>query len=56
VIKDNTTRLVNIRNQDTMTKILDMVPDLLDRFKEKKEEKVTEEDVMDLLNKETESK
>ena len=32
VIQNGTTRLVNIRNQDGLTKILDMVPDLVDRF------------------------
>ena len=32
VIKNDTTRLINIKNQDAITKILDMVPDLLDRF------------------------
>ena len=52
VIRDGMTRLVNIKNQDTMTKILDMVPELVNRFTEKKEENVTEEDVMDLLDKE----
>ena len=33
VIKDNQIRLVNVKNQDTVTKVLDMVPDLLDRLK-----------------------
>ena len=51
VIKDNNTRLVNIRNQDTMTKILDMVPELLDRLQDRKEDDVTEKDVDDILNK-----
>ena len=32
VIKNDSTRLINIKNQDAITKILDMVPDLLDRF------------------------
>ena len=50
VIQNGTTRLVNIRNQDTMTKILDMVPDLVDRFTEKKEDKVTEADVAEILD------
>ena len=50
VIKDGSTRLVNIRNQDTMTKILDMVPELLDRFTTKKEDKLSEEDVADILD------
>lgn len=32
VIKDGCTKLVNVRNQDVMTKILDMVPDLVNKF------------------------
>jgi len=39
VIKDGHTKLVNVKNQDTLTKILDMVPDLVDKFASKKEEK-----------------
>ena len=35
VIQDGKARLVNIKNQDTMTKIIDLIPDLVDRFKEK---------------------
>lgn len=33
VIKNDQTKLVNVKNQDTITKILDMIPDLVDRFK-----------------------
>ena len=50
VIQNGKTKLVNIKNQDTITKILDMVPDVIDRFGSKKEEKMTEEDVMDILD------
>lgn len=50
VIQDGKTRLVNIKNQDTITKILDMVPDVVDRFTTKKEEKVTEQDINDILD------
>lgn len=32
VIKDGTTKLVNVKNQDSVTKILDMVPDIVNRF------------------------
>ena len=32
VIQNGTTRLVNVKNQDTVTKILDMVPDVVTRF------------------------
>lgn len=43
VIKDNQIRLVNVKNQDTVTKVLDMVPDLIDRFKKKDENETSEE-------------
>ena len=51
VIKDGQTKLVNIKNQDTVTKIIDMVPDLVDRFTKEKEEKpemVSDEEAVDL--------
>lgn len=32
VIQNCATKLVNIKNQDTVTKILDMVPDVVDRI------------------------
>lgn len=50
VIQNGHTKLVNIRNQDTMTKILDMVPDVIDKFSSKKEDQMTEEDVNDILD------
>jgi len=50
VIQNGRTKLVNIKNQDTMTKILDLIPDVIDRFENRKEKKVTEEDVAELLD------
>ena len=50
VIQNGTTRLVNIKNQDAITKILDMVPDVIDRVKGPKEEMMTEQDVVDILD------
>lgn len=32
VIKNGQTKLVNIKNQDAVTKVLDLVPDIVDRF------------------------
>ncbi len=32
VIQDGQTKLVNVKNQDTITKILDMVPDMVDKI------------------------
>ena len=43
VIQNGTTKLVNVKNQDGLTKVLDMVPDFVNRFvpvtDEKEEEK-----------------
>ena len=50
VIQNGRTKLVNIKNQDTITKLLDLVQDVIDRVTEKKEDKVTEKDVDDMLN------
>lgn len=50
VIKEGNARVVNIKNQDTITKVLDMVPELLDRFTTPKEDKITESDVSDMLD------
>ena len=32
VISNGTTKLVNVKNQDGLTKILDMVPDFVNKF------------------------
>ena len=50
VIQNGKTKLVNIKNQDTMTKILDMIPDAIDKFSSGKDEKMTERDVADILD------
>ncbi len=39
VLKDGHAKLVNVKNQDVVTKVLDMVPDVLDRFTKDKKEK-----------------
>lgn len=48
VIQDGHTRLVNIKNQDMMTKILDLIPDLVDRFTTKKDEQIQDEDAVEI--------
>ena len=45
VIQNGQTKLVNIKNQDTVTKILDMVPDVIDRFTAGKDD--SDNDVVD---------
>ena len=47
-IKDGTTRLVNIKNQDTVTKVLDMIPDIVDKFTAPKEEMIEDDKAVDI--------
>lgn len=42
VIQNGCTRLVNVKNQDGITKILDMVPDFVDKFTRKDVDNVRE--------------
>ena len=53
VIQGGKTKLVNVKNQDTISKILDMVPDVVDRFTGK-DERMTEKEVIDILDAEIE--
>ena len=53
VIQGGKTKLVIVKNQDTITKILDMVPDVVDRFTGK-DERMTEKEVNDILDAEIE--
>lgn len=53
VIKDGTARLVNVKNQDSVTKILDMVPEFINKFKKDKEK---DDDVADKVDEVVNSK
>lgn len=46
VIKNGQIKLVNIKNQDSMTKILDLIPDLVDKFTSPKEEMPSDDDAI----------
>ena len=68
VIQNGTTKLVNVKNQDGITKILDMVPDFVNKFasgkgkaapQEQPDEKAKEkaaEEMADILNVTVETK
>ena len=43
VIQNGTTKLVNVKNQDGITKILDMVPDFVNKFTSGKNSEDTDE-------------
>lgn len=52
VIKDGVTKMVNVKNQDTVTKVLDMLPELVDKITNK--EPMSNQDAMDIAFPESE--
>ena len=46
--KNGSTKLVNVKNQDAVTKILDMIPDLVDKLSTKKEETSPDKEAVDI--------
>lgn len=48
VIKNGSTKLVNIKNQDMVTKIIDMIPDIVDKFTAPKEEMIEDDAAVDI--------
>lgn len=48
VIKNGSTKLVNIKNQDAITKIIDLIPDVVDKFTSKKETMIDDEKAIDV--------
>lgn len=56
VIQNGVTKLVNVKNQDGLTKVLDMVPDLINKFSNKGKDKdtVVEEETKDETDKKEE--
>ncbi len=52
VIQNGVTKLVNIKNQDGMTKILDMVPDFINKFTSEKD---TDDIIDDVVSDDTDN-
>ncbi len=43
VIQNGKTRLVSVKNQDNVTRVIDAIPDIIDKFKKSPEEKAADE-------------
>lgn len=56
VIKNGSTKLVNIKNQDTITKVLDMIPDIVEKFTSPKEEMIEDDTAVDIAFPDQENK
>ncbi|MDO4616690.1 MAG: GerW family sporulation protein [Lachnospiraceae bacterium] len=50
VINGTGVRVVSVKNQDAVTKVMDMVPDLINRFTGSGSEDVTLDDVEDMIH------
>ena len=48
VIQNGKTKLVNIKQHDGVTKILDMVPDLVDKFTHKNDDMISDEEAKEV--------
>lgn len=48
VIKNGSTKLVNIKNQDTITKVIDMIPDIVDKFTAPKEDMIEDDAAVEI--------
>ncbi len=44
IIKDGNTRLVNVRSQDSLSRIIDLAPEIMQRFSSKNKVKTTPEE------------
>ena len=49
VIQNGKTKLVNIKQQDGLTKVLDMVPDLVDKFTHKNDDMISDEEAKEVV-------
>ena len=48
VIKNGSTKLVNIKYQDAVTKVLDLVPDIVDKFSARKENMMDSDEAVEI--------
>lgn len=50
VIQNGNTKLVNIKNQDAVTKVIDMVPDIIDKLKDLGKKVETDADIDEAID------
>lgn len=51
VVQNGRTKLVNIKNQDSLIRILDLIPELLDRYEMSRGRRMSEDEIADILKK-----
>lgn len=48
VIKNGTAKMVSVKSPDNMGKLIDMLPELVEKFSKKKEDELTKEEIIDI--------
>lgn len=48
VIKNGTAKMVSVKSPDNIGKLIDMIPDIVDKFTNKNEEEMSDEEIIDI--------
>ncbi len=56
VIHNGSSKIISVKNQDGVSKILDMVPDIINKFTKKDENELTDEEIVKAATEATEEK
>ena len=48
VIKNGTAKMVSVKSPDNMGKLIDMLPELVEKFSKKKDDELTKEEIIDI--------
>lgn len=48
VVQDGKAKLVNIKNQDAVTKVLDLIPEIVDKFTKPKKDEIPDEEAVEI--------
>ena len=56
VIHNGSSKIISVKNQDGVSKILDMVPDIINKITKKKDNELTDEEILNAAQEQTEEK
>jgi len=56
VIHNGSSKIISVKNQDGVSKILDMVPDIINKITKKKDNELTDEEILNAAKEQTEEK
>ena len=54
VIHNGSSKIISVKNQDGISKIIDMIPDIINKFTKKNENELTDEEILEAAKEQTE--